>query len=1035
MQNDPNETVPIEELALTPVLLIVDHWQAMDPNEECNTAIFVRQSEIAAFLSSSLPAEKVESFIVALTNGDPRARVALSKAVGMLGQACLFLRKACDDCVERRAWQELSHKAVFAARVASVCDRRVDVVMFGMQLAGARRALRDNLGSVNAYTRVIQSVSGLPNEKLVLAVAHGNLGLVLADLSHYDDALEHFRLALLYESDPKGIRVIQANRANCLANLGEFCAAGKILSTGIAQLENSGVAGIDLAIALDMNAQTLIGLGQLQPALEMLKRSRNLFPPDDGHNRAINAMAMANACVAAADDAGAAKAFELAHQLALNHARKSIDVEFYRNGFAQAVSVKTVVRATQQFIQGLHEKEHDNPSGAFACWQVAVNLARAENDVRLALRISANAGALLFSLGQIDRALDICRAVRQEASARGLALPELMALGTIAAAAASGVTIDDTIGALGPLARSIVLRNVHNQIVARFDLDPAERDSETLDMGQSANELAMLAKAYSAMTLATDYFRKAVEIAKSIKRHPALVNRLAGLTLVLTKLGDSAGADQAAAEIEGLLKSGTLSLRGKIVAHRALAGRLDPICPAQAIAHLRDATEAAERLRAQIPPGPNRADFDREFRDLPYTLAELLLREGLFPAAFEALQGAKGRRLLEAMASRSTNAGEHADALPSTDEVHHLLHGAGNRSVLVDFAVSLKGDAITAYVVADGAIQSVRVTGDAAALNKVERGNAADREERVVALCLHNQLLRELAEAVAAVIPAGQSLLLVPDQVLHNLPLHAIPVQGRPWILRNPISYLPSVALLRFQRAVPQLRRAIVAGDSRGDLRGAREECSLVGSVLKTAPFIGQACTRAMVEKCLREDRPDSVHLALHGRGDPYHGGRSSLLFADGKGGDEWVGFDALTQFDWTARLVVFSGCSTAVAGMRYSSQPLSVANAALEAGAESVIASMWPVDDTFAKIFMTTFYNGLEYAAQSGSVDLRLVLARAVEEAQKRAQQEPSTRRRNGRHAGLAGVKVDEKAADPDVEAALAWAPFCLIGAPMLRL
>ncbi len=1034
MQSDLNKALSIEELVLTPVLLVIDHWQTMDPNERCAAAILVRQTYIGAFLSSVLPAGKIEPFIAALTDGDPRARAAVSRVVEMLNQACPILRKVCGDCFRRGAWEDLSHKSAFAARVASVCDRPADLVRFCSQLAQARRAVRDNLGAVDAYRCLIQAAPGLPNEKSLLAVAHGNLGLVLSDISQFDDALEHFRLALLYESDPKGIRMIQTNRAGCLARLGEYRAAGEILSKEIAQREENGVTDIDLAIALDTNAQTLIALGQLQPALEMLERARKLFPSNDGHNRAVNAMAMANACQEAGDDVGAAKAFELAHKLAVEDARKSIDIEFYRNGFEQATAVKTDARAAQQFNQGLHEKQHDNPSGAFACWQEAVNLARAGNDIGLALRISANAAALFFDFGQIDRALDVCRAVRQEASARGLALLELMVLGTMSAMAASGIDIDDPLGALGPLARSIALRNVHSQIVAGFDLNPVER-SGAVDAGQSENELAMFAATYCAIALAADYFRQAVEIARSIKGHPALVNRLAGLTPLLEKLGDAAGANQTAAEIEGLLKSGTLSLQEEIVAHRALAKRLEQISSAQAIAHLRSATAAAERMRTQIPPGPKRADFDRQFRDVPYTLAELLFREKLFPAAFEALQGAKGRRLLEAKALKAINAGEYADALPSADEAHHLLLGTGDRSVLVDFVVSLKGDAITAYVVADGAIQPVRVTGDTAAFNQVERGNAAEREERVVALCLHNPLLRELAEAVAAVIPASRPILLVPDKVLYNLPLHAIPVHGKPWILRNPIGYLPSVALLRFRRTVPQCRHAIVAGDSRGDLLGAREECSLVGSILKTTPLIGQACTRATVEKRLREDQPDSVHLAMHGRGDLRHGDRSSLLFADGRGGEEWVGFDSLTKFDWTARLVVFSGCSTAVAGMRYSSQLLSVANAALEAGAESVIASMWPVDDTSAKMFMTSFYNGLDRAAQSGLVDLRLILVQAIEDVRKQTQWEQSTRRRNGRHAGLPGIKVEEKAIAPDVKAALAWAPFVLIGVPLLQL
>ena len=102
------------------------------------------------------------------------------------------------------------------------------------------------------------------------------------------------------------------------------------------------------------------------------------------------------------------------------------------------------------------------------------------------------------------------------------------------------------------------------------------------------------------------------------------------------------------------------------------------------------------------------------------------------------------------------------------------------------------------------------------------------------------------------------------------------------------------------------------------------------------------------------------VHLAVHGRGDTRRGPRGSLAFSDARGGTEWVPFEQLAALPWSAELVVFSGCSTAVAGPRFGHELVSVARAAAERGAATVLACLWPVGDEPASALMTAFYREL---------------------------------------------------------------------------
>ncbi len=658
----------------------------------------------------------------------------------------------------------------------------------------------------------------------------------------------------------------------------------------------------------------------------------------------------------------------------------------------------------------------------------------------MALRISANCAALLTDLGQVDRAVEILTEIRSEASRRGLALPEVMALGTFGSLMASGAGIHDVLGPLGPISRAAVLREIHDNVVVSLGLDSATMRMETYHTGAASNELAKLAADFGADDLSAQYFRQAIDLARALNATPWLANRLTGLLSVLGDAGHREEVGKIVDELTNLLRSPAPPHPYLIAAHRGLAEHMAQSDRSKTIAHLRAACDVSEKLRLAVPPGPARADIDLQFSNLPYRLAGFLHQERDDIAAFEALQRAKGRRVVETLAARAGDKG--ALALPPTlPEVSRLLDLCGDGeqpTVLVDLATV--SDGIVAYVVDGATVRGVHVTGDTATLAAAQDGDVAEREARLVSLCLNDPLLRALAEAVCDAVPAGTRALVVPDRYsLKNLPLHAIPVQGQFWGDRMPISYIPAVAALRFATSAPRKARALVAGDSSTDrpLPGAAAECKAIATTLGVEALLGKSCTRAAIEHALQQERPDIVHLALHGRCDTLHGLRSSVMLADGHGGHEWVGFDSLTRFPWTARFVVFSGCSTGVLGFRHRHNLLSVANAALEAGVTSVLASLWPMDDEYASLFMIAFYEALIQAGAAGTADLRVVLGEA--RASLRTQlglssKQGPTRRRDGRDF-LSETEEESNRAklEPEVADALVWSPFALYGMPIL--
>jgi CHAT domain-containing protein len=319
-------------------------------------------------------------------------------------------------------------------------------------------------------------------------------------------------------------------------------------------------------------------------------------------------------------------------------------------------------------------------------------------------------------------------------------------------------------------------------------------------------------------------------------------------------------------------------------------------------------------------------------------------------------------------------------------------------------------------------------------LEQAFRGDVRDRDARAVRACLYDPVLAAFIGAVDSHLPPTARVLLVPAQPLDNLPLHLVPHNGRPWGTSRHISLLPAAGLVAtFSRAAGgRPTSSLVAGDSDGTLPWAQAECIAVAAALGTEPLLGPACTFEAVAAALAGDRLDVIHLAVHGRGDSTRGGRAALRFATSNGA-AWVPFDELLALGLNAELVFLSGCSTALSGPVHGQGAVSAAQAALEAGAGAVIGCLWPVEDQAAAAFATALYGALAPAWEAGPTDAREAMASArlaVIGAAGEATLGDTRARRDGRRnlSNEPGPDLDPAIAD-----ALRWAPFVLVGDPIV--
>lgn len=208
-------------------------------------------------------------------------------------------------------------------------------------------------------------------------------------------------------------------------------------------------------------------------------------------------------------------------------------------------------------------------------------------------------------------AVSVADRTRRDAAAQGFAKPEWMALGTLAALSRGGADIPMKIGALGPLSRAIVLREVHEIYMAgELELEPADSAREPQYNGLFEYSMARCAVEYGSDELGLEYLTRSLDRARSLGApFEIIANRTSALLHLLRASGDERGADDCAAEL-GRLLSRNSAPRVRIAAHWGLGQDLAKREPQRAIMHLRSARDALAEVRAGQGDGSS-ADIGR----------------------------------------------------------------------------------------------------------------------------------------------------------------------------------------------------------------------------------------------------------------------------------------------------------------------------------------------------------------------------------------------------------------------------------------
>jgi CHAT domain-containing protein len=272
-------------------------------------------------------------------------------------------------------------------------------------------------------------------------------------------------------------------------------------------------------------------------------------------------------------------------------------------------------------------------------------------------------------------------------------------------------------------------------------------------------------------------------------------------------------------------------------------------------------------------------------------------------------------------------------------------------------------------------------------------------------------LYDNLVSPLVPFLRGASRLLVAPDGLLFEVPFQAL-YDGECYLLeRYEVAYTPSASTLRLcreneHRSSAGRGQAFVLGYSQEDkLPYVRQEVEAVTRALPGAmTFTDDEATRAHVRE--HAGRSSLLHLATHAvfrRDNPLF---SALQLAGG----DWLRVMDLYSLQLNGALVTLSGCETGRHRL-LGGDLLGLSRGFFYAGASTLMISLWPVDDASTAQLMERFYACLATgeAASAALRQAQLALYASVEERDGR-QVQPYTH-------------------------PFYWAPFCLMGAPDLRL
>ena len=245
----------------------------------------------------------------------------------------------------------------------------------------------------------------------------------------------------------------------------------------------------------------------------------------------------------------------------------------------------------------------------------------------------------------------------------------------------------------------------------------------------------------------------------------------------------------------------------------------------------------------------------------------------------------------------------------------------------------------------------------------------------------------------------GRPLVIAPHGVLHYVPFEVLTLQHQLIVERHAVSYAPSLnALVQLRRRPANTApfRVLAVGNpaigsatpstERGDVENlallgplpfAEQELHAIGRTFRdrTRIMSGAGARESSLRDASMPQYP-VLHFATHGLVSDVQPKRSGLLLAPETGEDGLLQMSEIYGLGLSANLVVLSACQTALGREITGEGLIGLSRAFFYAGARSVVATLWNLNDRFAAEFVERFYRELNQGHSSEEALRRAKLA-----------------------------------------------------------
>jgi len=259
------------------------------------------------------------------------------------------------------------------------------------------------------------------------------------------------------------------------------------------------------------------------------------------------------------------------------------------------------------------------------------------------------------------------------------------------------------------------------------------------------------------------------------------------------------------------------------------------------------------------------------------------------------------------------------------------------------------------------------------------------------AASLAEVLIAPLQEAGA--LERLQHLYLVPHGTLNYLPFALLPSigsGGRLMMQDFTLAYLPTAAALLANNLPRHKSQTLLAvAPARSRLQHAATEANAVFGLFDpdSRLLVGELATETLFKKVAGDY--DVLHLATHGYFNKLNPLLSGLELEADAANDGLLELHEILGMQLEAELVTLSACQTGLGSGYFAEIPagddfVGLTRAFLYAGSESVLATLWEVDDASTAELMQQFYKRFRVSAETSDKAIALAAAqRAMQKSQ----------------------------------------------------